>query len=63
MAIAHVTFTKYYTYEIEVDDALYDEDICEAEDKAIDEAYEMFFREQCIPMADTTYDEVEIEFE
>lgn len=63
MAIAHVTFIKYYNYEIEVDDTLYDEDIFEAEEMAINEAMGQFEALQRCPIADLTYDEVEIEFE
>ena len=63
MAIAHVTFTKYYNYEIEVDDTLYNEDIFKAEETAINEAMEQFETLQRCPIADLTYDEVEIEFE
>ena len=63
MAIAHVTFICYYNYEVEIDDDLYDEDPWAAEEQAIDDArqqYEAFKRQ---PVADATYDEVEVEFE
>jgi len=63
MAIAHVTFTCYYNYEVEIDDKLYDEDPEAAEEQAIDDAYESYRIYKCRPIADTTYDEVEIEFE
>lgn len=63
MAIAHVIFTQYYEYEVEVSDELYDEDIEAAEEEAIDLAKERFKREMYRPIARTTYDDVEIEFE
>lgn len=63
MAIAHVTFTQYYEYEVEVSDELYDDDIEAAEEEAIDYAREVFEREMLRPIARTSYDEVEIEFE
>lgn len=47
-----VTFTKYYTYEIEAND----------EDEAIDIALEEnFYPEMRCPIADYSYDEVEVE--
>lgn len=63
MALAHVTFIRYYQYEIEVDDDLYEDNPCEAEEKAIKEAEEEFCRLQRRPIADLTYDEAEVEFE
>ena len=63
MATAHVTFTCYYCYEVEIDDTLYDEDPCAAEEQAIGEAYEGYRAFKSRPVADTTYDEVEVEFE
>lgn len=45
-----VYFTKYYHYVVEADD----------EDEAFDFAYEDFVSEMRIPIADTSYDEVEI---
>ena len=63
MAIAHVTFTCYYNYEVEIDDALYDEDILVAEEQAIKDAYEGYRAFKQRPIADTTYDKVEVEFE
>ena len=55
--IARVTFIKYYEYEVETDD-----DSLESEDKAIDEAYSDFRAEVCCPVADTTYDEVNVDW-
>ena len=63
MAIAHVTFTRYYSYEVEIDDNLYDEDPWAAEEQAIDDAREQYEALKRQPVADTTYDEVEVEFE
>ena len=63
MAIAHVTFTCYYDYEVEIDDTLYDEDPWAAEEQAIEDAYEQYKAIKSRPVADTTYDEVEVEFE
>ena len=63
MAITHVTFTQYYTFEVEVDDALYEDDPWAAEEQAINEAYEQFEAVMRQPIARTTYDEVEIEVE
>lgn len=63
MAIAHVTFTQYYTYEVEVSDELYNDDLFEAEEEAISLASETFERDMREPVARTYYDEVEIEFE
>lgn len=63
MALAHVTFTCYYCYEVEIDDALYDEDPWAAEEQAIDEAREQYEALKRQPIADATYDEVEVEFE
>lgn len=63
MAIAHVTFTCYYTYEVEIDDDLYDDDPWAAEEQAIEEAREQYEAFKRRPVADTLYDEVEVEFE
>lgn len=47
-----VTFIKYYSYDIEADN----------EDEAIDLAFdEKFYPEMLSPIADCTYDEVEVE--
>ena len=45
-----VTFTQYYTYEVEA----------ESEDIAENEAYEEFKSDMRCPVADTCYDEIEI---
>ena len=63
MVIAHVTFTCYYEYEVEVNDDLYDRNPLAAEDKAIEEAYDMYWAYRSRPIADTSYDRVEVEFE
>jgi len=56
-----VTFTCYYEYEVTVDPELYEEDPEAAEDEAIEKAYEEFCAMRRYPVADTTYDEVEVE--
>ena len=63
MAIAHVTFTKHYSYEVEIDDDLYDEDPLAAEEQAIENAYSEYEELMQCPIADITYDDIEIEFE
>ena len=63
MAIAHVTFTCYYNYEVEIDDKLYDEDPEAAEEQALEDAREQYEALKRQPIADITYDEVEVEFE
>ena len=63
MALAHVTFINYSEYEVEIDDTLYDEDPCAAEEQAIEDAYEQYKAIKSCPVADTLYDEVEVEFE
>lgn len=63
MAIAHVTFTCYYNYEVEIDDDLYNKDPWAAEEQAIENAREQYEAFKRYPVADTTYDEVEVEFE
>ena len=55
--IARVTFVKYYEYEVEMPDNSF-----ESEDKAIEEAYSDFRSEMCRPVADTTYDEVTVDW-
>ena len=53
---AQVTFTRYYTYNVEYDGNEADEE------QAIDAAYD-FFRRDCVcPVADTTYDDVDVSF-
>ena len=63
MALAHVTFICYYNYEVEIDDKLYEEDPWAAEEQAIEDAREQYEALKRHPVADTTYDEVEVEFE
>ena len=63
MALAHVTFICYYNYEVEIDDNLYNEDPWAAEEQAIEDAREQYEVLKRYPVADTTYDEVEVEFE
>lgn len=63
MTTAHVTFTCYYNYEVEIDDTLYDEDPWAAEEQAIEDAYEGYRAFKSRPIADTFYDKVEVEFE
>lgn len=58
-----VTFTCYYNYEVTVDPELYEEDPEAAEDKAIEKAYDEFCEMRREPIADLTYDEVEVEVE
>lgn len=61
MAIIRVTFSCYYDYDIEVDNELYEEDPVAAEDEAITKAYDEFCAMRRYPVADTSYDEVEVE--
>ena len=61
MALAHVTFIRYYNYEVEIDDTLYNEEPWTAEEQAIEDAYEQYRVFKSLPVADTYYDEVEIE--
>ena len=61
MAIAHVTFICCYDYEVEIDDTLYDEDPYAAEEQAIEDAYEEYRTFKLRPIADTSYDKVEVE--
>ena len=56
-----VTFTCYYEYEVTVDPELYEEDPVAAEDEAIEKAYDEFCAMRRTPIADTSYDEVEVE--
>ena len=63
MAIANVTFTQYYSYEVEVDDALYEDDPWAAEEQAIDEAREQFEATMRQPIARIYYDDVEVEIQ
>lgn len=61
MATIRVTFTCYYDYDIEVDDEIYEEFPNLAEDEAIKKAYDQFCAMRRTPIADTSYDEVEVE--
>jgi hypothetical protein len=61
MAIIRVTFSCYYDYDVEVDNELYEEDPEAAEDEAIEKAYDKFCAMRRTPVADCTYDEVEVE--
>lgn len=63
MALAHVTFACFYDYEIEVDDDLYDKDPEAADNEAIKKAYEKYRAYRMRPIADASYDRVEVEFE
>lgn len=56
-----VTFTCYYEYEVTVDPKLYEEDPDAAEEDAISKAYDEFCAMRRYPVADLTYDEVEVE--
>lgn len=51
--VYNVTFTKYYEYEVEA----------ETEREAEDEARRQFVSDMMHPVADTFYDEVEVESE
>lgn len=46
-----ICFIKYHTYYVEA----------ETEDEAIEIAEEEFCGDMCCPIADTTYDEMEVE--
>ncbi|MBQ2175325.1 MAG: hypothetical protein II453_09760 [Alphaproteobacteria bacterium] len=46
-----VTFTQYYTYEVEA----------ESEDEAVDIAHMEFVSDMRSPVANTAYDDVEVE--
>ena len=61
MAIIRVTFTSYYDYDVEVDNEIYEEDPDRAEDEAIGKAYDQFCAMRRTPIADTSYDAVEVE--
>lgn len=60
MSRATVTFTRYYCYDVEIDDAAYEDNPWETENAAIDEAFEMYRAEKSRPVADTGYDEVDV---
>ena len=59
MKKAVVTFIKYYTYEIEISDEIYESGNGR---KAVKMAEKNFISEMCSQLADTSYDDVEIEF-
>lgn len=61
MAIIRVTFSCYYDYDVEVDNETYEEDPDCAKDEAIEKAYDEFCAMRRTPIADTSYDEVEVE--
>ena len=56
-----VTFTCYYEYEVTVDPELYEKDPEAAEGEALMKAHGMFCAERSYPVADTSYDDVEVE--
>lgn len=60
MKKATVTFIKYHTYEIEISDEIYESG--NGWD-AIEIAEEKFKSDMRSPIADISYDDVEIEFE
>ena len=60
MKKATVTFVKYYTYEIEISDEIYESG---NNWDAIEIAEEKFKSDMRSPIADISYDDVEIEFE
>ena len=51
MSLYNVTYTQYYSYTVEAD----------SEDEAESLAYDMFETDMRCPVANTFYDEVEIE--
>ena len=63
MALAYVTFINYYEYEVEIDDALYNEDPWAAEKQAIEDAYKQYETCKSCPLVDPYSDGVEVEFE
>lgn len=62
MALAYVTFINYYPYEVEVDDELYNNDPYAAEEQAIEKAREQYEAYKQHPIADLSYDAVDVEF-
>ena len=60
MKKAIITFCQYYTYEIEISDEIYNNGDGDA---AVKIAEKEFISDMCSPIANTTYDDVEIEFE
>lgn len=63
MAIANVTFTQYYSFEVEIDDELYEDDPWTAEEQAIEKARKQFDAVMRQPIARTYYDDVEVEIQ
>lgn len=61
MAILRVTFSCYYNYDVEIDSKFYEEDPDRAADEAIEKAYDQFCAMRRTPIADTSYDAVEVE--
>lgn len=60
MKKAVVTFVQYHTYEIEISDEIYESGNGR---EAIKIAEKKFISDMCSPIADTGYDDVEVEFE
>lgn len=63
MALAYVTFIKYYPYVVEVDDELYNNDPYEAEGQAIEKAREQYEASRRRLHPDLSYDAVDVELE
>lgn len=60
MKKAIVTFTQYHTYEFEISDEIYNN----GDDwEAIRIAEKDFISDMCSPIANTGWDDVEVEFE
>ena len=59
MKKATVTFIRYYTYEVEISDEIYDNGNGW---EAIEIAKKDFESDMYYPVANTNYDEVEVEF-
>lgn len=59
----NVMFTCYYSYEVEIDATAeeYENNSEALENAAIQEAYDQFCTMRRTPIADTSYDEVEVE--
>lgn len=62
---ATVTFTRYYIYEVEIEEDVedYEADPERCEEEIFDKAYDLFSQECRYPVADLSYNEVEIEVE
>lgn len=61
MAIIRVIFYCSYDYDIAVDDEVYEEFPGLAENDAIERAYDQFCEMRRTPIADTSYDKMEVE--